>query len=135
MRGGCLLLTTVLLKRQPLRLATHGLVRYSLRDFRIGAVEVDLLSGWVSSGGRLPCVTVVVRGLELRLEAFRPQGGGGSIEGEMRRAPRVVFDFCIYFAWGDALTRKTLFLRRRFFGGVPVCELADVITMCDSFGI
>lgn len=80
--AGYLLTATELLKRQPLRLATHGLVGYGLQGFRLGAVEVDLLSGWVSSGGRLPCVTVVVRGLELRLEAFRLQGDRGSVGGE-----------------------------------------------------
>lgn len=53
---------------------------YRLRAFRLGVVEIDLLSGWLRSRGRLPFLGVVVGGLELRVEALLSEGwdGGGA---------------------------------------------------------
>ncbi|CAM9609383.1 unnamed protein product, partial [Scytosiphon promiscuus] len=74
----------VWLRRRPTEFSIAGAI-YRLRACRIGVVEVDLLSGWLRSRGRLPCLGVVVGGLELRVEALLPgsgSGGGGDDDKE-----------------------------------------------------
>lgn len=73
---------------------------YRLRACRIGVVEVDLLSGWLRSRGRLPCVGVVVGGLEFRVETLLSgscdddDGGGGGSGGQSNEgeSPHERFD-------------------------------------------
>lgn len=57
-------------------------VSLRLVKFRLGGVDVDLLSGWLCSRGELPCVGVTVGGVELHLEAcVRDDGDDGRAKG------------------------------------------------------
>lgn len=66
--------STVWLQRWPVDFAVAD-AGYRLRACRLGIVEIDLLSGWLRSRGRLPCLGVIVGGLELRVEALLPSDG------------------------------------------------------------
>ena len=64
------------LQRRPVSFSIAG-AGYRLRACRLGVVEIDLLSGWLRSRGRLPCLGVVVGGLEVFVEGL----AAGAAEG------------------------------------------------------
>lgn len=70
------------LRRKPVKFCAGG-VGYQLRTLRVGSMEIDLFTGWLRSRGRLPCLAVVLGGLDVLLEVESPResnAGGG--EGE-----------------------------------------------------
>lgn len=64
------------LRKRPIQFYAEG-VWFRLVGCRLGCMEIQLLSDWVRSKGHLPCLSVVVRGLELRFEASLHGGVSG----------------------------------------------------------
>lgn len=73
----------VLLWRKDFDLSLGG-ISYRVLGCRLEFLEIDFLSGWLRSRGKLPCLGVVVGGLELRLEALLAEGCGDGGEGVTR---------------------------------------------------